>query len=78
LGLNPQYPETLSHGCDWLDWFSPIIIFIDFNIYHLQASLGARISSLSFYPWSFSLAGCLVPFIQLGLKLLFSSLFLVF
>jgi hypothetical protein len=50
LALNPQYPEknAVTWTCDWLDWFSLIIIIIVFNIYHLQASPGARVSSSFF------------------------------
>ncbi len=53
--------------CDWLNWLSPIIIFIDFNIFHLQASPGARVSSSFFYSWCFFSGG--LPFALYSVKL---------
>jgi hypothetical protein len=40
LALQPQYPEMLSHVLlIGSGLFSPIIIFIDFNISHLKAKV---------------------------------------
>jgi hypothetical protein len=59
--------NAVTWTCDWLDWFSPIII-INFNISHLQASTGARASSSFLFICGVFSRGCLLPLIQLGLE----------
>jgi hypothetical protein len=49
FGSEPSIPQNaVTWTCDRLDWFSLIIIIIVFNISHLQASPGARVSSSFF------------------------------
>jgi hypothetical protein len=56
--LTISSPNTVTWTCDWLNWFSLIIIFINFN-FHLQTSPGARASS-SFLSMVFFFGG--LPF----------------
>ncbi len=76
LALNPQYSGMLvTLTCDWLY----LLILTHHHLHQLQLLPSAmlprtRVSS-SFLPVVFSLAGCILPFIQLGLELLSSSLF---
>jgi hypothetical protein len=67
--------SLITHLECCVDVLSLIIIFIVFNVCHLQASPRARVSSFPFYPWCFSLAGCLLPFVQSSLELVSSSPF---
>jgi hypothetical protein len=67
--------NAVTWTCDWLNWFSLIIIFPDFIIFPLQCYLELEWVAFS-YQWYFSLAGCLLALVWLGLELLSSSLFL--
>jgi hypothetical protein len=67
--------NAVTWTCDWLNWFSLIIIIIDFNFSHQQRLPGVRVSS-SFLLLVFFSGGLPFALVRLGLELLSSSLFL--